>query len=92
MGRYSKAPKTQFAISTAKVGNMITVVLISMMNEAITRRYDTNSFDEAVEKLVDDWVDGKIVWEWEETNEKLNSEWMEEIRVDGGKRLPFRWV
>ncbi len=56
---------------------MITIVLVSMMNEVNIRRYDTNSFDEAAEFLVDDWIAGKIVWEWEETNEKLSADWME---------------
>lgn len=56
---------------------MITVILVNVTHEAITRRYDTNSFDEAVEDLVDDWVGGEIIWDWEETNERLSPEWME---------------
>lgn len=55
---------------------MITVILVNMMQETRIRRYDTNSFDEAAVALADDWIDGKIVWDWEDTNEKLNAEWM----------------
>ena len=55
---------------------MITVILNNSWLEFIVRRYDTNSFDEALELLVDDWADGKIKWETEETAEAFTPEWM----------------
>ena len=55
---------------------MITVILNNSWVEFIIRRYDTNSFDEAVELLVDDWADGKVKWDTEETAAAFTPEWM----------------
>lgn len=57
---------------------MITILLVNIVNEVIIRRYDTNSFDEAAKTLVNDWIKGKIAWEWEETNVKINAKWIQE--------------
>lgn len=55
---------------------MITVILTNSWLEFVTRRYDTNSFDEAVTWLVDDWANGEIKWEAEETTEAFTPDWM----------------
>ena len=55
---------------------MITAILNTSCLEFIIRRYDTNSFDEALEMVVDDWVDGKIKWETEEIAAAFTPEWM----------------
>ena len=46
------------------------------MLEFVTRRYDTNSFDEALIRLVDDWVTGKFKWDTEETAKAFSPEWL----------------
>lgn len=56
---------------------MITILLNNRMMEVVTRRYNTNSFDEAAIQLVDDWVSGQLSWEDEETNEAFTPEWLE---------------
>ena len=56
---------------------MITVLLVNMSAETIIRRYDTNSFDEALELLLADWMSGKIVWHFEDTNNAITPEWLE---------------
>lgn len=61
---------------------MITAILNNSWLEFIVRRYDTNSFDEALETLVDDWVDGKIKWETEEIAETFTPQWMAEHGYD----------
>ncbi len=55
---------------------MITVILNNYVLEFVTRRYHTNSFDEALKLLVDDWADGKIVWETEETVSAFTPQFM----------------
>lgn len=60
---------------------MITVLLVNIINEVITRRYNTNSFDHAARLLVQDWMDGKFVWNWEDTNEKITPKWIEEYGI-----------
>lgn len=55
---------------------MITVLLVNMCAETIIRRYDTNSFDEALELLLEDWMNGKIVWEFEDTNNAITPDWL----------------
>ena len=55
---------------------MITVLLVNMNAETIIRRYDTNSFDEALKLLLDDWMNGKIIWEFEDTNNAITPEWL----------------
>lgn len=56
---------------------MITVLLTNAWLDFKALRYDTNFFDEAVERFVDDWVAGKIVWEFEELNDAFTPEWLE---------------
>lgn len=56
---------------------MITVILINIAQETRIRRYDTNSFDEAAIALVDDWIEGQIIWNYDGTNEKLDAEYMQ---------------
>jgi len=55
---------------------MITVLLVNLCAETIIRRYDTNFFDEALNLLLQDWTDGKIIWEWNDVNEAITSEWL----------------
>ncbi len=57
---------------------MITVLLVNMNAETIIRRYDTNSFDEALKLLLDDWMSGKIVWEFDDTNKAISPEWLKQ--------------
>ena len=56
---------------------MITVLLTNAWLDFKAFRYDTNFFDEAVEMFVDDWIAGKIVWEFEELNDAFTPEWLE---------------
>lgn len=55
---------------------MITVILTNAYQDDKTLRYNTNSFDEAVKMFVDDWIEGKIVWEVEELNDAFTPEWL----------------
>ncbi len=61
---------------------MITAILNNSMLEFIIRRYDTNSFDAALEMVVDDWVDGKIKWETEEIAKAFTPQWMAQYGYD----------
>jgi len=47
-----------------------------MCAETIIRRYETNSFDNALELLLEDWISGKIVWEFEDTSKTITPEWL----------------
>jgi hypothetical protein len=58
--------------------NMITVLLTDGCLDFKTRRYDTNSFDEAAKMLVDDWCAGEFFWEYDEHNEAFTHEWLKE--------------
>ena len=57
---------------------MITVLLLDMYSQVITRRYDTNLFDEAVHMLVDDWISGVISWDDISISEAFTPEWLRE--------------
>lgn len=57
---------------------MITVILTNQWLDNKTLRYKTDSFDEAVKMLVDEWIAGKIVWEVEELNRAFTPEWLRE--------------
>ncbi len=67
---------------------MITIILNNDVLEFVTRRYDTNSFDEAVTQLVDDWTEGKVKWETEETAEAFSPEWMAKYGYPSDVCLP----
>jgi hypothetical protein len=56
---------------------MITILLTNDWLDFKIRRYETNSFDDAAISLVDDWRDGKIVWDLDELNEGFTPEWLE---------------
>ncbi len=55
---------------------MVTVLLVNMCAKTIIRRYDTKSFDEALKFLLDDWMNGKIIWEFEDANKAITPEWL----------------
>lgn len=55
---------------------MITIILSNDWLEFVTRRYDTNSFDEAAKQLVEDWIAGEFKWDTEETVEAFSPEWL----------------
>ena len=59
---------------------MITVLLTNAWLDFKAFRYDTNFFDEAVKMFVDDWIAGKVVWEFEE----LNSTFTPELLTENG--------
>ncbi|PQV64274.1 hypothetical protein B1R32_106120 [Abditibacterium utsteinense] len=67
---------------------MITIILDNEMNEFVTRRYNTNSFDQATIWLVDDWIGGKIKWDAEFTNEAFSPEWLQKYGYPQEDCLP----
>ena len=58
---------------------MITVFLINMNAEVIIRHYETSSEEDACRLLVTDWQEGKINWEYENTNEAFTKEFLDEL-------------
>ena len=61
---------------------MITVMLIDMFAEVKILKYDTDSEEEACHLLIEDWKKGEIEWEFEDTNQAFDREWLEENGMD----------
>lgn len=56
---------------------MITVLISNGQLDVKARRYETDSFDEAVQMLVEEWMAGEIVWADEEFNAAFSPQWLE---------------
>ena len=59
-----------------KKANMITAVLINMDAETKILKYDTTSEEDAFNFLLDDWINGKIVWSYPDTNLAIDKNWL----------------
>lgn len=55
---------------------MITAVMINSNAESKILKFYTESEEEACKILVDDWIKGKIVWSYPDTNLAFNKEWL----------------
>lgn len=67
---------------------MITVLLVSDWLETRPLRYDTDSFDEAAVRLVDDWFAGRIRWEAEEVQTAFSPQWLQANGYPGNNCEP----
>jgi hypothetical protein len=56
---------------------MITVLLNTDWGDTQALRYNTNSFDEAVTMVVDDWIAGKVPWGQEDVLAAFTPQWLE---------------
>lgn len=55
---------------------MITAVLINLDAESKILKFNTDSEEEACKLLLEDWINGKIVWSYQDTNLAFSKEWL----------------
>ena len=57
---------------------MITAVLINTTAESKILKFNTDSEEEALELLLKDWINGKIVWENDDCNLSFSKNWLKD--------------
>jgi hypothetical protein len=55
---------------------MITAVLINLDAESKILKFNTDSEEEAFKLLLEDWINGKIVWSFEDSNIAFSKDWL----------------
>ena len=61
---------------------MITGVLINLNAESKILRFNTDSEEEACKLLIEDWKNGKIVWEYPDTNIAFSKDWLKKYGLE----------